>query len=109
MTRKDYKNYRNYTKKETKVDDVPVVSSGQVDDNTIVIKKVEEKPREGKVTNCTMVNVRLSPSSAAPITTIISCGEIVKIDMEKSTDEFYAVTTSYDIPGFINKDYIMLS
>lgn len=59
----------------------------------------------GKVTNCTSVNVRTSPSASSEVFGIVKAGTEVLIDLGNSTDEYYKVSSS-DFLGYIKKDYV---
>lgn len=66
------------------------------------------EPKKGVVVNCERVNVRTIPSPNSAIASIILLNEEVDVDLKKSTDDYYAVTTSFGIDGFIKKDFIKI-
>ena len=104
--RKDYRNYKSYSNKEFKTDevknDVPVVEAGPV-----------EEPKsnwKGKVVNCEMVNVRSKASKAydTPITAVLPKDQEVKVDLKNSTDDYYAIETEHHVDGFIKRDFLFV-
>ena len=77
---------------------------------------IEEAPKKeskvGTVHNCTKVNLRRTPVYEVKGSNIISelvLGTAVVIDDEKSTDEFYKVTTDTGLEGYCMKQFIELS
>ena len=77
---------------------------------------VEEAPKKeskvGTVHNCAKVNLRRSPykdSDGKNIITSLILGTAVIIDDEKSTDEFYKVTTEDGLEGYCMKQFIRLA
>ena len=77
---------------------------------------VEEAPKKeskvGTVYNCAKVNLRKSPykdSDGKNIVTSLILDTAVIIDEEKSTDEFYKVTTEDGLEGYCMKQFIRLA
>lgn len=77
---------------------------------------VEEAPKKeskvGTVTNCTKVNLRSTPvyePKGKNIITSLILDTAVIIDDEKSTDEFYKVTTEDGLEGYCMKQFIRLA
>ena len=79
-----------------------------LEEETMHIPEDLPKPKKGAVVNCERVNVRTIPSPNSAIASIILLNEEVNIDPKKSTDDYYAVTTSFGIDGFIKKDFIKI-
>ena len=63
----------------------------------------------GVVTNCVKLNVRKEPVADAEILTEIPLAAEVQVDVLKSTEDFYKVTTGVGIEGYCVKDYININ
>ena len=81
-----------------------------------VDQPIEEAPKKetkvGIVSNCEKLNLRRSPlkdSDGANIITELLPSTAVVIDDEKSTDEFYKVTTETGLEGYCMRQFIELS
>lgn len=86
-----------------------------------VVEPVEEQAVEethkqeskvGTVHNCTKVNLRRTPVyeiNGKNIVAELVLGTAVVIDDEKSTDEFYKVTTEDGLEGYCMKQFIRLA
>lgn len=104
--RREYRNYKSYSNKEpvkeVKKNDVPVVEAGPVEEPKSTWK--------GRVVNCEMVNVRLKASKAidTPIVAVLPKDQEVKVDLKKSTDDYYAVKTEKNLDGFIKRDFLFI-
>lgn len=59
------------------------------------------------VGNCDRLNVRAEANINAEVISILNVGSEVLINDEKSTDEFYNISTSAGIEGFCMKGYIL--
>lgn len=62
----------------------------------------------GKVVDCKKLNVRKFPSILEDVVVIIFVGSEVTIDLTKSKDDWYAITTATGDKGFVMKDYIAI-
>lgn len=69
---------------------------------------VEAKPVTGVVTDCLKLNVRKAPSIDAEVAAAIPALSEVVIDMDKSTADFYQVSTPNGIQGFCMKKFIAI-
>lgn len=81
-----------------------------------VDRPVEESPKKeskvGTVHNCTKVNLRRTPvyePNGKNIIAELVLDTAVVIDDDKSTDEFYKVTTETGLEGFCMKQFIRLA
>ncbi len=76
------------------------------------IEKVEETtpPMEdiGIVVNCQRLNIRKEPSVNSGVVGLAEVSDELKIDMDNSTDEWFAVCTTAGIEGFCMKMFIKL-
>lgn len=63
-------------------------------------------PVIGIVTNCKNLNVRKNPNQTSESIQIICVGSEVKIDKNKSTAEFYKVSTAAGVEGYCKKQFI---
>lgn len=75
--------------------------------------EVKETPKGsitiGVVTNCSKLNVRKTPNVNSSVSGVINLNdEVMIIDIEKSTDEFYKVRTESGLKGFCMKKYIKI-
>lgn len=57
-------------------------------------------------TNCKLLNVRATPSLTANVVCVISLGDGVFINMDKSEGDFYHVKTKIGRVGYCLKKYI---
>ncbi len=84
-----------------------------------LVKTDEEQPVEeaetevieiiktyGVVTDCLRLNVRTEPYKEAEVATVVTCLDEVEIDLDASTDEWYAICTATGIEGFCMKKFI---
>lgn len=62
---------------------------------------------EGVVTGCTKLNVRAEPNLDAKVVRVIEKGRSVHIDLDESTDEWYAVYVGEE-EGFCMKKFITI-
>ena len=81
-----------------------------------VDQPVEDTPKKeskvGTVNNCTKVNLRRTPvyePNGKNIMAELVLGTAVVIDDEKSTGEFYKVTTEAGLEGYCMKQFIKLA
>ena len=129
MSRKRRTNYTSYSAPETEPVEtpysVPAENAGQESEPEesatmySPITTVNEQPeevveiplpakayrRDGKVANCTMVNVRVEPDSNSKILVVINAG--THVDVFSEENGFYKVVIEeMGIEGFIMKDYV---
>ena len=128
MSRKRRTNYTSYSAPETEPVEtpysVPAENAGQEsepEEPATVYSPItfHEEPKEtveiplpakayrrdGKVANCTMVNVRVEPDSNAKILAVINAG--TQVDVFSEENGFYKVVIEeMGIEGFIMKDYV---
>lgn len=88
-------------------EDPVLVDSVEIAEDTRV-EEIEEAVAEiiGVVTDCLRLNIRKEPNKDSKVAAIVNCLDEVKIDLEASTDEWYAVCTVAGIEGFCMKKYI---
>lgn len=88
-------------------EDPVLVDSVEIAEDTRV-EEIEEAVAEiiGVVTDCLRLNIRKEPNKDSKVAAIVNCLDEVKIDLETSTDEWYAVCTVAGIEGFCMKKYI---
>lgn len=60
----------------------------------------------GVVTDCLKLNIREEPDKDSDVMTVVTCLEELMIDMEKSTDDWYAVCTVSGLEGFCMKKFV---
>ena len=78
------------------------------------VKMVEEtvktapipKTINGVVANCTKLNIRKDPSVHAEILGVVNVDSEMKIDMDKSNDKWFYVSTAVGIDGYCMRDFV---
>ena len=78
------------------------------------VKMVEEtvktapipKTINGVVANCTKLNIRKDPSIHAEILGVVNVDSEMKIDMDKSNDKWFYVSTAVGIDGYCMRDFV---
>lgn len=78
-----------------------VVEEPEVKPDIKVVKEVL-----GIVTDCSKLNIRLEPKVKADVLCVVNAGDKLFIDPDKSTDDWYSVTTSVGAEGFCMKKYV---
>lgn len=72
-------------------------------------QEVKDKPKvnivNGKVVNCFSLNVREESNKLSRVVEVIQKDEVVKVNIDKSTEDFYAVRTKKN-KGFCIKEFI---
>lgn len=68
---------------------------------------LEEKTIIGIVSNCAKLNVRENPTKACEVKCVLNSGTEVIIDIEKSTNTWYYVTTPSGIEGYCMTQFIV--
>lgn len=78
------------------------IKNGEPVKEVVVEDRENEQPKNtvGEV-NTIRLNVRANPSKESQVVKVIAEGEKVKIDLTKSTDDFYAIDD-----GFVMKQFI---
>ena len=88
-----------YKKENQVIEDVN--QENQVIDN----EKIEETSKTGKV-NCVALNVREQPNTETLSLAIVHKDMKLRIDIDSSTDEWFAVCTATGIEGYCVKKYV---
>lgn len=72
------------------------------------VVEAEEKANVvfGVVTDCMKLNIRKMPYKDSDVVIVVTCLEELQIDMEKSTDDWYAVCTVSGLEGFCMKKFV---
>lgn len=60
----------------------------------------------GYVSDCLKLNIRTKPVVGAEILCVVEVADELLIDMDKSTDDWYHVTTNVGAEGFCMKKYV---
>ena len=115
------KNYTKYSKEETNKTVEPEITVEEVVEETveetvkepeITVEEVveEEVVIKGKVINCDQLRVRKQPNTKTPEVCRISKGDVVIINNDDSTKDYYSVTVEKTgVKGYCMKDYIKLN
>lgn len=126
MSNHNYTQYSNY-KKSTVVEPVTEVAPEVVENEPInptievvetpdveaAIETVEtvavpdpDETIEGVIVNCAKLNVRVAPNATADVATILNVASEIKIDLTKSTDEWYHVCTATGVEGYCMRKFV---
>lgn len=60
----------------------------------------------GYVTDCLKLNIRTEPKVGANVLCVVEIADELLIDMNKSTEDWYSVTTNVGAEGFCMKKYV---
>lgn len=69
-------------------------------------KKKNNKTFTGTVVNCKVLNVRKAPSIESDIIGVVYEGDKLKLDIVKSTNDFYRIISPNGNYGYCMKDYV---
>lgn len=87
-----------------------VFETAEIEENDMPFTEefVDDRPEEinGVVANCQRLNVRRKPKANAGILCVIDVKSKVTIDMDKSTEGWFRVTTTDGVDGFCMKQFI---
>jgi hypothetical protein len=78
-------------------------------DHVCVTNEPEETTATGTVVNCVKLNVRAEPNATAGIVCAMNVDSEMKIDINKSTNEWYKVCTATGIEGYCMKKFVNIS
>ena len=107
------KKYDNKPKTDESVEPVEF-SDSMSNEPAVEVKMVEEtvktvpipKTINGVVANCTKINIRKDPSVHAEILGVVNVDSEMKIDMDKSNDKWFYVSTAVGIDGYCMRDFV---
>ena len=120
MSKHNYTQYSNANKYDNKPKteemvehDNPIEHADFVEE-VDAVKMVEEtvktvpipKTINGVVANCTKLNIRKDPSVHAEILGVVNVDSEMKIDMDKSNDKWFYVSTAVGIDGYWMRDFV---
>lgn len=88
------------------VETTPTIAVAPVDPEPEVTPPAPAKPVKGKVVGCERLRVRKLPNSDSEVLCVIPEGTKVLIDTDKSTVNWYAVSTAAGLNGYCMKKYI---
>lgn len=106
----------NYSKISTEAANAELAKTptpeSEIVDDTVITQGTPEIPEEpafphGIVTGCSKLNVRAEPDLNAKVVCVIAKDSDVLIDLEESTDEWYAVYVGEE-EGFCMKKFITI-
>ena len=120
MSKHNYTQYSNAKKYDNKPKDEEMVEHDNPIENADfveevdAVKMVEEtvntvpipKTINGVVANCTKLNIRKDPSIQAEILGVVNVDSEMKIDMDKSNDKWFYVSTAVGIDGYCMRDFV---
>lgn len=99
------------------VTEEPVVETEEVIESEVTeeIEEIEEQQPikslsylKGKVVDCKKLNVRPAPFKTAEPLCVINEGATVRIDLNKSTDDWFSVCTEAGVEGYCMQKYIAM-
>ena len=85
--------------------EMPTQKQNEVTDTQEVKVKPQVNIANGKVVNCFSLNVREESNKLSRVVEVIQKDEVVKVNIDKSTEDFYAVRTKKN-KGFCIKEFI---
>ena len=108
------KKYDNKPKIEEPVDSFEASEATEFVEPSVEVKMVEEtvktvpipKTINGVVTNCAKLNIRKEPSTHAEILGVVDADSEMKINMDKSNDEWFYVSTAVGIDGYCMRNFV---
>ena len=120
MSKHNYTQYSNAKKYDNKPKDEEMVEHNNPIENADfveevdAVKMVEEtvntvpipKTINGVVANCIKLNIRKDPSIQAEILGVVNVDSEMKIDMDKSNDKWFYVSTAVGIDGYCMRDFV---
>ena len=86
----------------------PILNDGNDIAEDAVVEESEEAVEDiiGVVTDCLKLNIRKEPDKDSDVVVIVTCLDELKIDLNNSTDDWYAVCTVAGIEGFCMKKFV---
>ena len=114
MSKHNYTQYSNAKKYDNKPMTEESVEPVEPIEPAVEVKMVEEtintvtipKTINGVVANCTKLNIRKDPSVHAEILGVVNVDSEMKIDMDKSNDKWFYVSTAVGIDGYCMRDFV---
>ena len=127
MSKHNYSQYSNKKNNKPKVDEpemqmveevVTTVTSPEVKMEVVAEAYMPEVMEEtvetvelpklitGTVANCMKLNVRVKPKSDADVLCVLDVKSEVEIDIDKSTKEWFYVSTAAGVDGYCMRQYI---
>lgn len=114
MSKHNYTQYSNAKKYDDKPKTEESVEPAEPAESAVEVKMVEEtvktvhipKTINGVVANCTKLNIRKDPSVHAEILGVVNVDSEMKIDMDKSNDKWFYVSTAVGIDGYCMRDFV---
>ena len=111
MSKHNYTQYSNANKYDNKPKTEESVESVEP---AVEVKMVEEtvktvtipKTINGVVANCTKLNIRKDPSVHAEILGVVNVDSEMNIDIDKSNDKWFYVSTAVGIDGYCMRDFV---
>ena len=70
------------------------------------VKPAAPKPAVGIVVNCSKLNVRSKPAIDADVLVVLDAGNEVKIDIGRSTSDWFKITTATGVDGFCMRKFV---
>ncbi len=116
MSKHNYSQYSNNKFKNEVVEDEIVTE--EVDEVTepeiVVVEETVEtvtlpETVTGTVANCTKLNVRVKPNATADVVCVLDANTEVKIDVDKSDNEWFCVNTAAGIEGYCMRKFMKAS
>lgn len=114
MSKHNYTQYSNAKKYDDKPKTEESVETVEHVEPAVEVKMAEETVKtvtipntiNGVVANCTKLNVRKDPSVHAEILGVVNVDSEMKINMDKSNDKWFYVSTAVGIDGYCMRDFV---
>lgn len=105
------KNYNKISTDKVKVtEEVAEEVAVEVAEEVEVVEETKEPEYfEGKVVDCSKLNVRANPKATAKVECVIPEGTIVVVFPDESNDEWFNVVTEAGVEGYCMKKYISIN
>ena len=94
---------------------VATVENKSVTDTDVTVTTLENKSTTetnsgsvatGVVANCAKLNIRSKPSTNGDVVTVLNVDDKVKIDVDKSTDEWFKIRTMDGVKGYCMRKFV---
>ena len=115
-----HKDYTKYSNREQRNEAKLIQEAQSTVDNaefpvSTTVEVVEEIPevvvpesKEGMVTDCVKLNVRLEPNSDADVVGQINASTKLEVYENESTEDFYKICTHSGVEGYCMKKFITI-
>lgn len=102
------RNYSQCSKKNTDSETMIEEATNNCNTTPTVEVKMESKPTIviGRVAGCKLLNVRQKPISNSDIVCVLEADTKVKVELSRSTNEWFKITTGSGIKGYCMRSFV---